>query len=264
MGTFGCFILIAKYQTGQPFTVATAFTSLSILTLLSQPLAKTLSSAPSLAAGVASFDRIQNFLNSDTYPGIKNTLDNSPSFSGESDSPSISRIQHTDEIKLEDLPTIRPTLKEATDKVVLKLENAGFGLSLDDSPIIHDINITIRQSTMTIIIGKIGSGKSILLKGILGELQQTSGFVQRGFTIAGYCEQQPWLINDTIQNNIIGESSLEASWYKTVINACALDLDFEQFPRGDQSLIGSKGLTLSGGQKQRVVSNAQPNENTIG
>lgn len=45
--------------------------------------------------------------------------------------------------------------------------------------------------------------------------------------------------------------------YKAVIFACDLEEDISHFPDGDQSLIGSKGITLSGGQKQRIVSSNQ-------
>jgi ATP-binding cassette subfamily C (CFTR/MRP) protein 1 len=104
------------------------------------------------------------------------------------------------------------------------------------------------------IIGKVGSGKSTLLKGLIGELPVTAGSVQRKFMEVGYCEQQAWLVNDTIQSNILGQSALEARWYVTVVKACALDRDFAYLPLGELSVTGSKGISLSGGQKQRVVS----------
>jgi ABC-type transport system involved in cytochrome bd biosynthesis fused ATPase/permease subunit len=104
-----------------------------------------------------------------------------------------------------------------------------------------------------LIIGKVGSGKSTFLKGLIGELPSTAGSMKRTFTEAAYCEQQVWLTNDTIQNNILGQSNLEARWYESVINACALDKDFETLPLGGLSIVGSKGISLSGGQKARVV-----------
>ena len=35
--------------------------------------------------------------------------------------------------------------------------------------------------------------------------------------------------------------------------ACNLADDIASFPDGDQSMVGSKGITLSGGQKARLV-----------
>jgi ATP-binding cassette, subfamily C (CFTR/MRP), member 1 len=47
---------------------------------------------------------------------------------------------------------------------------------------------------------------------------------------------------------------LDAQLYDQVIRACDLEKDFAQLEGGDDTIVGSKGLTLSGGQKQRVVS----------
>jgi ATP-binding cassette subfamily C (CFTR/MRP) protein 1 len=72
----------------------------------------------------------------------------------------------------------------------------------------------------------------------------------------GYCAQTPWLQNGTIQQNICGfidESDIDKVWYRTVLYACALEQDMALLDEGDQSMVGSKGVTLSGGQRQRVV-----------
>jgi ATP-binding cassette subfamily C (CFTR/MRP) protein 1 len=252
--TFGVFILIAKYLTHQTFTVATAFTSLSIITLLSNPLAAMFSTWSRLAGAIACFDRIQKYLQSDMRSVNQKTGLSGVSNNTREDSSRL-WVQNGAGVELCVFPTVQPTATGSSGRnLVMRLENATFSLSQEGPAIIHDINLEICKGSVTMIIGKVGSGKSILLKSILGELPQTLGVMQCDLTDAAYCEQDAWLINDTIQNNIIGESSLNARWYETVINACALDIDFEQLQMGDLSLIGSKGLTLSGGQKQRVVS----------
>jgi hypothetical protein len=60
--------------------------------------------------------------------------------------------------------------------------------------------------------------------------------------------------NETVQNNILGYNNFDSDLYKQVVHACDLQKDFSQFPNGDETLVGSKGISLSGGQKQRVVS----------
>lgn len=135
----------------------------------------------------------------------------------------------------------------------MKLENATFGIK-GGLPIIKSLDLNVNRSSLTMIVGKVGSGKSTLLKGLISEIPLTSGSMQRCFAEAGFCEQQAWLVNDTIQNNILGQSKLEARWYDTVVKSCALDKDFAGLQLGDLSVIGSKGISLSGGQKQRVVS----------
>jgi ATP-binding cassette subfamily C (CFTR/MRP) protein 1 len=137
---------------------------------------------------------------------------------------------------------------------VMKLENATFGTKEGGLPTIRSLDLNFNRSSLTMIVGKVGSGKSTLLKGLISEIPLTSGSMQRCFAEAGFCEQQAWLVNDTIQNNILGQSNLEARWYDTVVKSCALYKDFALLQLGDLSVIGSKGISLSGGQKQRLVS----------
>jgi len=138
-------------------------------------------------------------------------------------------------------------------KIILMLKDAAFGVAEDGRPIIHGLNLIIYRFSLTLVIGKVGSGKSTLLKSLIGELPLSAGSMHSIFNESSYCEQQPWLINDSIQNNILGHSNLEGKWYQTVVNSCALDKDFEALPLGGLTIIGSKGISLSGGQKARVV-----------
>jgi ATP-binding cassette subfamily C (CFTR/MRP) protein 1 len=71
-----------------------------------------------------------------------------------------------------------------------------------------------------------------------------------------YCSQSPWLQSGTIRAAIIGnvdDKLVDEAWYHTVLETCALTYDISKFRLGDQTLIGSRGITLSGGQKHRVA-----------
>ena len=46
---------------------------------------------------------------------------------------------------------------------------------------------------------------------------------------------------------------MDEDWYDTVVDASALTHDISNFPNGDLTVIGSRGITLSGGQKHRVA-----------
>ena len=59
---FGIFVLIARLRTGEALTVATAFTSLSLLGLLMPILAELIGTIPKLGASLGCFGRIQKFL----------------------------------------------------------------------------------------------------------------------------------------------------------------------------------------------------------
>lgn len=104
------------------------------------------------------------------------------------------------------------------------------------------------------IVGPVGCGKSTLLKAILGEVPCMAGSVHLSSDRVAFCDQTPWHMNETIRNSIVTTSEFDEQWYATVIRACALEEDLRQLPRGDQTVIGSKGVALSTGQSQRVVS----------
>jgi ATP-binding cassette subfamily C (CFTR/MRP) protein 1 len=102
--------------------------------------------------------------------------------------------------------------------------------------------------------GPVGCGKSTLLKAILGEVHPKSGRISISTPHVGYCSQNPWLQNTTLRKNIIGTTAFEETWYRRVIDDCNLGLDIAQMPDGDETLLGSRGMSVSGGQKHRIVS----------
>jgi ATP-binding cassette, subfamily C (CFTR/MRP), member 1 len=132
------------------------------------------------------------------------------------------------------------------------LSNTTFALK-DGTEVLRDITISLPQASLSTVIGKVGSGKSSLLKGILGELAIKTGTVSLRTTSIGYCSQTPWLRNITVKEKIIGKARFDQAWFSTVIHACCLDQDIAMFPRTEDTIVGSGGIALSGGQKQRVV-----------
>ncbi|KAG2147643.1 ABC protein [Suillus clintonianus] len=84
-----------------------------------------------------------------------------------------------------------------------------------DAPLFRVKNVTmaIPRGRLAAVVGPVGSGKSSLLQGLIGEMRKVSGQVSFGGRV-GYCPQTAWIQNAT--------------------------------------LIGERGINLSGGQKQRV------------
>lgn len=120
-----------------------------------------------------------------------------------------------------------------------------------EEPILKNINLRIPKSTLTAVVGTVGSGKSSLVSAFLGEMEKASGHVNTCGSIA-YVAQQAWIQNATLKDNILFGKPFEKRKYERIIEACALKPDFEMLPAGDMTEIGEKGINLSGGQKQRV------------
>ena len=67
-----------------------------------------------------------------------------------------------------------------------------------------------------------------------------------------YVQQQPWIQNKSIKENILFGIEYNEARYKETIKICELKRDLEILPAGDLTEIGEKGINLSGGQKARV------------
>lgn len=138
------------------------------------------------------------------------------------------------------------------------IRNLSAALSIDDEPILKDLNVKIPGEGITMIVGPVGSGKSTFLKALLGEVHECTGSISTTFQNAAYCSQSPWITFGTVQQNIVGTSQFDQRYYDRIIQACALQLDLQQLPAGDQTKVGVRGSQLSGGQQMRVVSVLYP------
>ena len=116
---------------------------------------------------------------------------------------------------------------------------------------VHDVSFSIGRHELVAVIGGVGSGKSSLLAALAGDMRKTSGDAVMGASRA-FCPQYAWIQNATARENIVFGKPFDRKWYRKVIDACALQPDFEMLPNGDQTEIGERGITVSGGQKQRL------------
>jgi ABC-type multidrug transport system fused ATPase/permease subunit len=118
-----------------------------------------------------------------------------------------------------------------------------------------DLNFSIKKGELVCIVGGIGCGKSSLLYSLLGEMKFKESLGRPKVTVNGTMSlvtQKPWIVNDTVRNNIVFGERFDPVRYKETIKYACLERDFELFTHGDQTMIGEKGATLSGGQKARI------------
>lgn len=62
-----------------------------------------------------------------------------------------------------------------------------------------------------------------------------------------FVEQQPWIQNMTLRENILFGKELDKRRYVETVAACQLESDLKLMPAGDRTEIGERGVTLSGG-----------------
>lgn len=117
---------------------------------------------------------------------------------------------------------------------------------------LHKVSFDLMKGELLAIIGTVGSGKSALLQAVVGEMSVASGSIERGYKSLAYAEQDPWVMDGTIKENILMGLNFDAEWYQKVVNACGLDVDFKQIRYGDLAIVGDRGVQLSGGQRARI------------
>ena len=117
--------------------------------------------------------------------------------------------------------------------------------------VLKNINLNIKGGETVGIVGKIGCGKSSLLKSILGILRKDTGYLEVDGKIA-YLGQEAWIQEGTIRSNIILDRPFDELLYSKVIDLCDLDIDLKRMSNYDMTNVSSNGNSLSGGQKARI------------
>jgi ABC-type multidrug transport system fused ATPase/permease subunit len=130
--------------------------------------------------------------------------------------------------------------------------NADFCWGAAHEPAIQELTMQIKPGSLVAIVGEVASGKTTLATGLLSLLTCSNGTVKIGGSTA-LVAQQPFVMNDTVRNNIVFHDTFDEERYDRAVDACALKPDFKAFVNGDQTEVGEKGVTISGGQKQRVA-----------
>ncbi|PYI33241.1 hypothetical protein BP00DRAFT_434635 [Aspergillus indologenus CBS 114.80] len=196
---------------------STMFTSLSFLTLLTQPLSQLFQSIPELVSGLACLGRIQAFLELEPRQDYRHPL---------------VEAQSCDKQKSSKQLNTKPT-----DCIVI--QDAGFGWKADKL-VLKNISTQVPASSLTMVVGPVGSGKSTVCKTLLGEipLSQCNVVMKTSPRHVGFCDQTAFLWNGTIRENIVGYTPFDRERYNQIIEATSLRFDLTTLPQEDQTNIG--------------------------
>lgn len=138
------------------------------------------------------------------------------------------------------------------------------GLSIESRGV-HDIEFVVPRGSLTVIAGPVGSGKTSLLRGLLGLLDIDAGEVRwngelildrAAFFVppqSAYVSQVPRLFAESLVDNLRLGYSVSDSAVDTAIRLAAFDADVADLPDGLDTMVGARGVRLSGGQAQRAA-----------
>lgn len=148
----------------------------------------------------------------------------------------------------------------------LEIKNLSFSYSGSNKKILNNINLKISNNTSVGIIGKTGSGKSTLIKLMLGLLHSSKGDVlvndkeikkniKKWYQNIGYVPQTVFLTDDTIKNNIalgVKPNEVDDKLIWKSLKLSGLDKFVKELPNDINTFVGAHGVRLSGGQVQRI------------
>ncbi|CAO3439255.1 NHLP bacteriocin export ABC transporter permease/ATPase subunit [Azospirillum endophyticum] len=147
----------------------------------------------------------------------------------------------------------------------ITLSRVGFRYAPDAPPVLHDLSLSIAPGEFVAIVGASGSGKSTVMRLLLGferpeqgELFFDGRAAERLDLAAvrrqiGVVLQNGRITSGSLFQNIVGTAplGLDDAWHAARL--VGLDRDIEQMPMGMHTVLMDGGGTLSGGQRQRLM-----------
>ncbi len=132
--------------------------------------------------------------------------------------------------------------------------------------VLKNINLRIERGKTTAIVGTSGSGKTTILKMLLGFYAPTEGAVRLGDisiqlilqklwrSRVGAVMQDGYIFTETIAQNIaLGDEIIDKKRLLRAVKVANIQSFIEGLPLGYNTKIGDDGVGLSQGQKQRLL-----------
>ena len=209
-------------------TPGTFFSFLAALIMLYEPIKRLTNVNNTIQQGIAGAQRVFSII--DAVPEIRN--------------------------KPEAIPL--PAISKSVD-----IRNVTF--RYEDTPVLKQINLTVRAGEAVAFVGMSGGGKTTLVNLIPRFYDVSEGQILidgrdiRDVTIEslraqiGIVTQQTILFNDTVRNNII-YGDVEKTEADVIRAAKAANAHYfiMNLPDGYDTVIGEQGTKLSGGERQRI------------
>ena len=157
---------------------------------------------------------------------------------------------------------VAPEPPALTRQPLHRLELVGFGAVHDDGTVgVRGVDLTVTRGQLVLVVGRVGAGKSSLLRALAGLVRHTGSLRWDGEPVrdpelflrparVGYVAQQPRVLSGTVADNIHLGREVDLAG---AVTAAQLDHDLAVAGRGTALPVGHRGVRLSGGQLQRLA-----------
>lgn len=148
----------------------------------------------------------------------------------------------------------------------VEFDNVNFGYQDDQEPVLRNVSFSIQAGERVAIIGRTGSGKTTVLKVLLGLYAPLEGAVRvDGIDVQqidpaelrhsmGYVPQDITLFHGTVRKNIqMGVPYVSDERFVEVAKTAGVDQFVSRHSKGFDMPVGERGVGLSGGQKQGIA-----------
>lgn len=156
--------------------------------------------------------------------------------------------------------------KQSPSNMDIEYSNLDFKYTAEGKNVLNNINLSIKQGSITAFVGISGAGKSTIAKLLLRFWDTQIGSIKIGgvdikqigtetlMDTVSFVFQDNFLFNDTIKNNIkiANENASDEEIIKVAKSAQIHDYIIS-LPDKYKTKVGDRGTSLSGGQKQRIT-----------
>ncbi|GHU72683.1 ABC transporter ATP-binding protein [Bacteroidia bacterium] len=163
--------------------------------------------------------------------------------------------------------TIENTINEIPANKTIRIENVYFSYDgAERDYVLEDLSLTIPQNKITAIVGASGSGKTTIIKLLLGFYPPLKGAIKvDNMNIeeinphlwrqkSGAIMQDGFIFSDTIANNIaVGVEEVDKKRLLHAVETANIKEFIESLPLKYNTKIGMEGNGISQGQRQRLL-----------
>ncbi|MBQ7307720.1 MAG: ABC transporter ATP-binding protein [Clostridia bacterium] len=145
----------------------------------------------------------------------------------------------------------------------IKFDNVGFGY--ENKRVLENISFDIQPNTSVAFVGNSGSGKSTIIKLMLGLIKNDKGEIfiseqnlknidlKSFYKYVSYISQDSPIFDGTLRENLVFDKNIDDEKIIEVIKKVDLFDFYKKLPNGLDTEIGEKGVLMSGGERQRVA-----------
>ncbi len=128
---------------------------------------------------------------------------------------------------------------------------------------IEGVSLRLRRGEFVVVTGRIGCGKTTLLRVLLGLLPRDEGEIRWNGEPVGdlasffvpprsaYTPQTPRLFSETLRDNILMGLPVDGVDLPGALRLAVMETDLWDLEDGLETMVGPRGVRLSGGQVQR-------------